>query len=91
MGAAEAAAFNLTVEEANGPPVRVWPDNILAVEVFIEMATQWRTGFSGPVGLDYGVLSMVMDVAGVPKKKRNEVFRDLKAMEVAALGVMRAG
>lgn len=76
------------MEEASGPPVDVWPDNLQAVNVFIAMRTQWRTGMAGPTGLDYGALPAVMRLCGVPAAQRLEVFEGLRVMEGAALAVM---
>lgn len=49
------------------------------------MGTQWRTGMHGPTGLDYAALPVVLSLEGIPKKKRQDVFDCLRAMEGAAL------
>jgi hypothetical protein len=67
----------------------IWPDNWLAVEVFISMGTQWRTGMAGPTGLDYGVLRDVMTLRRVPRSEQPELFDWLRLMEGEALGQMR--
>lgn len=67
----------------------IWPDNWLAVEVFISMGTQWRTGMAGPTGLDYGVLRDVMTLRRVPKADQPELFDWLRLMEGEALSQMR--
>ncbi len=79
----------MTLEEASGPPVEIWPDNIIAVNVFVAMSTQWRTGVSGATGLDYGVLPHVMRLVGVGVKDRAAVFDEIRLMEDAALEMMR--
>lgn len=81
--------FGLTVEEASGPPVEVWPDNLSAVNAFVSMATQWRTGFAGATGLDYSALPAVFDFIGIQRPERAAVFADIRIMEDAALEVMR--
>jgi hypothetical protein len=81
--------FGLTVEEASGPPVEVWPDNSDAVNVFIASGTQWRSGPAGLTGLDYGVLPTVMRMVGVPRPKWPDVFDGIRTMEDAALERMR--
>jgi hypothetical protein len=81
--------WGLTVEEAAGPPVEVWPDNWSTVQVFAAMETQWRIGMSGPAGLDYGVLPNVMRMTGVPRKEWPIVFDGIRIMEGAALDKMR--
>jgi hypothetical protein len=81
--------FGLTVEEATGPPVEVWPDNADALNVFIGMATQWRPSFGGVIGLDYAALPAVLDMLEITRKKRAAVFDDLRVMEDAALEKIR--
>lgn len=69
--------------------VEVWPENYLSLQVFEAMGTQWRVGISGPTGLDYTVLPIVMRQMQVPKKERRQLFDDIRVMEGAALKVMR--
>jgi hypothetical protein len=81
--------YGLTVEEASGAPVDVWPDNLAAVNVFISMSTQWNVGMGGPTGLNYVALPFALDMAGVSAADRAEVFSDIRIMEDAALEKMR--
>lgn len=67
----------------------MWPDNLSAVNTFIAMATQWRLGPGGPIGLDYVALPAVMRLTGVAKKERAEVFDAIRVLEDAALEQMR--
>lgn len=53
------------------------------------MSTQWRVGFSGATGLDYGVLPEIWRRLKVPIDQRDEAFSGLRAIEIAALDVMR--
>lgn len=75
------------MEEASGPPIEVWPDCMTAVEVFIDMDTQWRrAGMSGArVGMDYTALPVVFGIRGIPKKQWRSLFDDLRVMEVAVI------
>jgi len=77
------------VEEASGPPVEVWPDNVQALNVMIAMGTQWRVGMAGATGLDYSALPAVMRLVSVPTADRGEVFDAIRTMEDAALQTMR--
>jgi len=70
--------------------IEVWPDNWNAFEVFAALQTQWRSGMSGPTGLDYTALDPVMRLQGIKKRDRQEVFAGVRVMEIAALEVMRA-
>lgn len=87
--AAEAAQFGLTLEEAQGEAVGVWPDNLQAVNVFISLSTQWRTGMNGATGLDYNALPVVMRMTGVMQADRAAVFEDVRTLEDAAMEIMR--
>lgn len=53
------------------------------------MRSQWRTGFSGPTGLEYASLPVVMRMTGVSRARWPEVFEGIQIMEEAALGQMR--
>lgn len=65
--------------------VDIWPENELAVLVFLDLGTQWRTGMNGITGLDYGAIPFVMDIRGVPPEARQDTFAGVKVMERAVL------
>lgn len=64
------------------------PDVEQSADVFIAMATQWRTGARGATGLDYSPLPFVMRTRSVPRAEQAAVFDDLRVMEAEALKVM---
>ena len=65
-------------------------DNWPAFVLFVQMQTQWRVGFSGPIGLDYSALTdLVFAAAGIEEADRIARFEDLRVMEKAALEVFR--
>lgn len=66
----------------------IWPDNWESVTVFADLATQWRVGFAGPTGLDYGVIPGVLRLRRVPRAQWAQVFDDVRVMELEALAVM---
>jgi hypothetical protein len=68
--------------------VDVYPENWPAVEVFSSVMTQWRIGMSGPTGLDYAVLPGVMEMIGIGRKDRRDVFDGVRVMESEALKVL---
>lgn len=68
----------------------VFPENMLAVEVFQALDTQWRAGFGGVQGLDYGALPAVLRLMGVPRVSWKGLFSDLRAMEGAVLEMMQS-
>lgn len=49
------------------------------------MQTQWRTGMSGVVGLDYTALESVLRLLGVKRTRWPALFDDVRVMELAAM------
>ena len=70
-------ALAVPVEE----DMEIEPEAVPAVELFCRVRTQWRTGPSGRIGLDYGVLLSLMDLDGVKRKKRAALLADVGIME----------
>lgn len=66
----------------------IWPENLLTVNVFIGMSTQWRAAMGGPIGLDYTALPAVMRLMNVPRAQWRETFEGLRVMEAEAMHVM---
>lgn len=52
------------------------------------MRTQWRVGFAGATGLDYGVLFSLMDMYATPAADRPQLLADIQVLEAAALKAM---
>ena len=91
-------------EKAEGPPanpflaalaarggervVEVWPDNHAAFILFNNLSTQWRIGMGGTTGLDYAAVYPLLDRAAKDPQEWDEMFSDIKVMEVAALKQM---
>lgn len=61
--------------------VGILPENQPTLEVFFAMGTQWRSGAAGPTGLDYSAMPAVMELTGIKKQQRPEVFAGLRVME----------
>ena len=59
----------------------VWPENHEVFLLFVDMQTQWRTGMSGPTGLDYNTLFTLMTM----KNLSIDLLDDIRVMESAAL------
>ena len=77
----------------------MFPENWQAVQLFNLASTQWRTGFAGPVGLDYAVLrALHADVlrgcrralrrAGIRRQSWADVLPRLRVLEDTALEAM---
>jgi len=66
-----------------------WPDNWLTFRVFAAMGTQWNVGMSGAIGLRYEALPVVLNMMGIAKKERAEIFDSLRIMESEVLTMFR--
>lgn len=81
--------YGLTVEEASGPPVELWPDNVQAVNVFAVICMQWRVGMSGAFALDYGVIEPTLRMMQIPTEDWPEIFEAITVMEPVGLQALR--
>jgi len=61
----------------------VWPENWLAVELFLRCQTQWRISLNGRAGLDYGVVLSLGSLYQVADLSR--VLEDLQVIEETIL------
>lgn len=85
------AALGLMPEDfADDETVEVWPDAWEAFLLFQRVATQWRAGAVGAIGLDYNVLFRLMDRQGLDGDDWDDMLDDIQTMEHAALVAMRA-
>ncbi|AEE68515.1 DUF1799 domain-containing protein [Bordetella pertussis] len=85
---AQLAEFGLRSDDFPAAVIELWPDNVMPKVVFEAMGSQWRIGFAGPTGLDYGALPGVMRMLGVPPEQETDVFDGVRVMESAALRMM---
>jgi hypothetical protein len=69
-----------------GQPYEVWPEHAHALDTFLRCASQWRTGSSGVVGLDYGVVLQVMMLYDVPN--RPAVLDEIRLIESRAVELL---
>ena len=70
----------------------LWPENLLAYRLFVELETQWRVaigfGASAHLGLDYGAaVALMVSVYRVKPPERADLMGDLRAMERAVLPI----
>lgn len=83
----EALGFDPEDFDESDMVIEVWECNADAFYVFEAMWTQWRIGMAGATGLDYAAMPVVMDMVGVKKKRRPEVFASVRIMENVALEI----
>ena len=81
----ELAAFGLTPEDVAADPTDIWPEHVQAFELFNFMGTQWRTGMSGPTGLDYSVMYQKMGRMNLSAEEYDQLEADVMVMERTAL------
>ncbi|CAB3915005.1 hypothetical protein LMG26841_05203 [Achromobacter dolens] len=82
------AEFGVKPEDFPVAVIDLWPENVMPKDVFEAMGSQWRIGFAGPTGLDYGALTGVMRILRVPPDDEIDVFDAVRVMEGAALTMM---
>ena len=67
----------------------VYPDVWPALDMLIDMQTQWRVGAAGATGMDYTALETLMRVKRVKAAERAELLGDVRRMETAVLELWR--
>lgn len=78
----------MLLEDLGRSAFEVWAINLPAIETFIAMSTQWRTGAIGATGLDYGALPAVLRLRAIPKAEWPDLFEQLQIIESEALTIM---
>ena len=69
----------------------VYPENMLPLQAFGELQTQWRSGMGGREGMIYSEIWKWMDEQRIIKRKRRQdLMRCLRVMEAEALRVWSA-
>lgn len=85
----DAAVLGVVLEDEieTSDEFEVFEENWPVVELFLRVQTQWRTGMSGPVGLDYTAVAWVLKLTAEETSHRS-LLEDLQIMEGAVLGFM---
>jgi hypothetical protein len=84
------AMFGLTIADyVEEYTALVWLTNLDAVNLFVQLGTQWLVGPGGPYGLNYATLYLKMDRLGLSPKRQMELEEDIRILEDAALAEMR--
>jgi hypothetical protein len=87
----DAAVFGIRIVGPVAPPrdelhiFHLWPENMLAWEVFLACGSQWRVSMDGREGLDYPGVEIVLQAFHLRPRRRQEVRRHLRVMEFACL------
>ena len=84
---ADAKALGVILPEPERRDFVVWEENQEAVEMFLQVQTQWRTGGGGGmVGMDYGAIAWLLRLYRV--KDQRAILEDLQVMEATVLETM---
>ena len=78
----------MTPDDYEIEAVDLWPENDRVLNLFCAVATQWRMGFGGPVGLDYNVVFHLMARMRLADADYDDLFHDLRVAENEALAVI---
>ncbi|WP_219209218.1 DUF1799 domain-containing protein [Variovorax boronicumulans] len=81
-------SFGFRPEDYAHEVVHYWPDCRQAVDLFITVGTQWRTGFNGPTGLDYTAIYPLLDRLRLSAEEWDALLTDIRVMEEEALEAM---
>lgn len=75
-------------EDYETEPFELWPENEKSIALFSRLSTQWRTGFSGPVGLDYNPFFYLMSRMNLTTEEHDQLLYDIQQIESEALNIM---
>lgn len=89
--AADLEGTGLKAKHFKPPKVSLWPENETGLALFTQFSTQWRTGPSGAVGLDYGVIFHELDRRELSRPDYDDAMWSVRVIERAALNEMRKG
>ena len=81
-------AAGLRPEDFDNEAFEIWPENEESIALFSSLSTQWRMGFSGPIGLDYNVLFMRLDRMKLSDEKHEQLFHEVRVIESEALKII---
>lgn len=68
---------------------QIWEENLESFTVFQALTTQWRVSDMGHFfGLIYPAVESVLNLMITSKKRKSELFYDIRVMESAALEIL---
>jgi hypothetical protein len=88
--AAAWAAFGVQPEapqDKDVPAFHLLPECVPLFGLWQEVQTQWRIGFAGPTGMDYGAVEAYMRMSHNPLRRDPTTIGYLRGMERAAMKV----
>lgn len=87
---AEAKSEGFELEDYETDVIEVWPDNVLALDLFRRVGTRWRIPPMGgvPIGLQWEAIYPLMERMKLDDDAWNGLHDDLMIMEAAAIETM---
>lgn len=85
MNAPEEALIEL-IEMQASEDFEVWPENWIAVEIFLRVQTQWRATYGTYYGLDYNSLFAVLDLYEIAERK--DIFEQVQLIERSIIAAL---
>ena len=62
--------------------LEVFPENWLAINIFTDVCTQWRTDSGQLIGLDYNALRWIFELKKDKIQNPSELLADIQVIEV---------
>lgn len=80
----------LESEEEIEDTFALWPECVETFNFWLKIQTQWVKDFNGRYeGLNYPAIDIVMNWECIPKKRRQTLSNELRAMEIAVINETR--
>lgn len=78
------------VDDAGPQSLGIWPENVLAFNVYWHLGDQWRMGgMGGVVGMDMTMLPFFLELENVPRSDWLQVTEAVRYMAAEAMRLMR--
>ena len=82
--------LRLETEEEIEDTFALWPECVETFNFWLKIQTQWVKDFNGrQEGLNYPAIDIVMNWERIPKKRRQALSNELRAMEIAVINQSR--
>ena len=85
------AAFGFFMDgpaEAQEEVFALWPENAASFEFWCKLRTQWQVDFAGNRCLNYCAVEAVMNMTGIARQKRKQLFEEIRTMEISELNAV---
>ncbi len=80
--------FMETPAEEQEEVFALWPDNAASFDLWCKLRTQWQVDFAGNRSLNYCAVEAVMNMNGIAKKNRKQLFEEIRTMEISEINAV---